>query len=115
MAKLGIPIEDIFRERAQCDPEYRKMMLPDAIDLLLADEVSVGKIALYHCIYATIGFERLGELTSKTPDNLRQMLHPDCDTGVNDLFEIIGHIRKHEGVRLEVEAHSEEPAATQSA
>ena len=115
MTKLGIPIEDIFRERAQCDPEFRRTMLPDAIDFLLGSEVRVGKIALYHSIYSTIGFERLGELTGKSPKSLKDMLHPDYDTGADDLFEIIGHIRKHEGIRLEVEVHSEETAVTQSA
>ena len=107
--------DETVRERAQQDPEFREFLLLDTIDLLLAGDVRVGKIALRQCIYATIGFERLGELTSKTPDNLRQMLHPNFDTSVDDLFEIIGHICKHEGVRLEVKAHSEETAVTQSA
>ena len=107
--------DETVRERAQQDPEFRAFLLPDTIDLLLAGDVRVGKIALRQCIYATIGFERLGELTSKTPDNLRQMLHPNFDTSVDELFEIIGHICKHESVRLEVKAHSEETAVTQSA
>ena len=107
--------DETIRESAQSDPEFRAMLLPDTIDLLLADDVRVGKIALRQCIYATIGFERLASLTGKSPESLRDMLHPDCDTGANDLFEIIGHIRKHEGVRLEVKAHSEETAVTQSA
>ena len=112
---LTRPFDDTVRERAQQDPEFREFLLLDTIDLLLAGDVRVGKIALRQCIYATIGFERLGELTSKTPDNLRQMLHPNFDTSVDELFEIIGHICKHEGVRLEVKAHSEETAVTQSA
>ena len=67
---------------------------------------------LHDHICATLGFEKL---LAHSPENIRQMLHPDCDTSVNDLFEIIEHIRKHEGIRLEVKAHSEETAATQSA
>jgi hypothetical protein len=115
MAKLGIPFDDIVKETAQRDPVFRAMLLPDTIDLLLSGDVRVGKISLRQCVYATIGFEKLGEVTGKSPESLRDVLHPDCDTGVNDLFEIIGHIRKHEGVRLEVKAHSEETAVTQSA
>ena len=105
--KLGIPIDDIIRERAQWDPVYRAMMLPSAIDHLL-DDVRVGKIALHSCIYATIGYEKLGELMGKTPDDIKQMLHPDYDTSVNDLFEIIKHIQQHEGIRLEVKVCSSE-------
>ncbi|MYC08160.1 MAG: hypothetical protein F4X57_13465 [Chloroflexi bacterium] len=106
--KLGIPIDDIFRERAQWDPVYRAMMLPSAIDLLLSDDVRVGKIALHSCIYSTIGYEKLGELMGKTPDDIKRMCHPDHDTSVNDLFDIIKHIRQHEGIRLEVKGCSSE-------
>ena len=106
--KLGIAIDDIIRERAQWDPVYRAMMLPSAIDHLL-DDVRVGKIALHSCIYATIGYEKLGELMGKTPDDIKQMLHPDYDTSVNDLFEIIKHVQQHEGIRLEVKICSGAP------
>ena len=108
MAKLGIPIEDIFRERAQWDPEYRALMLPGAINLLLDDDVQAGKIMLRHCIYSTIGFERLGGLMGKTADDIKCMCHPDYDTSVNDLFEIIKHVQQHEGIRLEAKVCSGE-------
>ena len=104
--KLGIPIDDIFRERAQRDPIYRAMMLPSAIDLLLSDDVRVGKIALHSCIYSTIGYEKLGELMSKTPEDVKRMCHPDYDTSVNDLFEIIKHVQQHEGISLEAKVCS---------
>ena len=102
--KLGIPIDDIFRERAQWDPVYRAMMLPSAIDLLLSDDVRVGKIALHSCIYATIGYEKLAALMGKTPDDIKRMCHPDHDTSANELFNIIKHIQQHEGLRIEVSA-----------
>ena len=107
--KIGIPIDDIWREQAQCDPEFRKMMLPDTIDLLLGGEVRVGKISLHHCIYATIGYEKLGELMGKTPEDIKRMCHPDYDTSVNDLFEIIKHVQQHEGIRLEAKVCSGKP------
>ena len=120
--KIGIPIDDIWRERAQWDPEFRKMMLPDTIDLLLGGEIRVGKISLRQCIYATIGYEKLGELMGKTPDEIKRLCHPACDTSVNDLLEIIKHIQQHEGIRLEVKvcsgkqdcesAEHDEPAET---
>ena len=104
--EIGIPIDDIFRERAQWDPVFRVTMLPDAIDLLLSDDVRVGKIALHSCIYATIGYEKLGGLMGRTPEDIERMCHPDYDTSVNELFEIIGHLQRHEGVRLEVKVCS---------
>ena len=100
--------DETVRERAQWDSEFRKTLLPDTLDILLGGEVRVGKILLRQCIYATIGYKKLASLTGKTPESLNQMLHPDYDTSVNDLFEIIKHIRKHEGISLEVKAHSNE-------
>jgi hypothetical protein len=82
------------------------MMLPSAIDLLLSDDVRVGKIALHHCIYSTIGYEKLAEIMGKSPDDIKRMCHPDCDTSVNDLFEIIKHVQQHEGILLEVKVCS---------
>ena len=105
---LTRPYEETIKERAQWDTEYRAMMLPSVIDLLLSDDVRVGKIALDSCIYATIGYEKLGELMGKTPDDINRMCHPGYDTSVNDLFEIIKHVQQHEGIRLEVKVCSEE-------
>ena len=71
-------------------------------------EIGAGKISLRQTIYATIGYEKLGALMGKTPDDIKRMCHPDYDTSVNDLFEIIGHVQRHEGVRLEVRVCSGE-------
>ena len=98
--------DETVRESAQWDHEFRAMLLPDTIDIFLGGEVRVGKISMHQTIYATIGYEKLGELMSKTPDDIKRMCHPDYDTSVNDLFEIIKHVQKHEGIRLEVKVCS---------
>jgi hypothetical protein len=101
--------------RLRQDAEYREESLKAAVECLKDGEVNVARSMLHDHICATLGFEKLASLTGKSPESLRDMLHPDCDTSADELFEIIGHIRKHEGVRLEVKAHSEETAVTQSA
>ena len=98
--------DDTVRESAQCDPVFRAMLLPDTLDLLLGGEIGVGKITLRHAVNSTIGYEKLGELMGKTPEDIKRMCHPDYDTSVNDLFEIIGHIQRHEGIRLEAKVCS---------
>ena len=105
---LTRPHEETVRERAQWDPVYRALKLTSPINFLLGGEVGVGKIALHYCIYATIGYEKLGALMERTPEDIERMCHPDYDTSVNELFEIIGHVQRHEGVRLEVKACSGE-------
>ena len=105
---LTRPHEETVRERAQWDPVYRALKLTSPINFLLGGEVGVGKIALHYCIYATIGYEKLGALIGRTPEDIERMCHPDYDTSVNELFEIIGHLQRHEGVRLEVKVCSGE-------
>ena len=100
--------DETVRESAQQDPVFRALLLPSTINLFLGGEVPVGKISLRQTIYATIGYEKLGELMDKTPDDIKRMCHPDYDTSVNDLFEIIHHVQQHEGIRLEVKVCSAE-------
>ena len=101
--------DETVKEWAQSDSEYRKTMLPDTIGLLLGGEIGVGKILLRQTIYATIGYEKLAALMGKTPDDIKRMCHPDYDTSVNDLFEIIKHVQQHEGIRLEAKVCSGKP------
>ncbi|MCY4580816.1 MAG: transcriptional regulator, partial [Chloroflexi bacterium] len=103
---LTRPYDDTIRERAQCDTEFRRLLLIGAIENLLAGDVAVGKIRLRHTVNSTIGYEKLGELMGKTPEDIKRMCHPDYDTSVNDLFEIIKHVQQHEGIRLEAKVCS---------
>ncbi|MCY4578386.1 MAG: hypothetical protein OXD31_04995, partial [Chloroflexi bacterium] len=48
-------------------------------------------------------------LMGKTPEDIKRMCHPDYDTSVNDLFEIIKHVQQHEGIRLEAKVCSGKP------
>ena len=105
---LTRPYNDTIRERAQCDPEFRRLLTTGVIDNLLAREVAAGKIGLRHTVNSTIGYEKIGEIMGKTPDDIKRMRHPDHDTSVNDLFEIILHIQQHEVIRLEAKICSGE-------
>ena len=93
-----------IRERLQRDPEFREAMLRGVVECLHGGEISIAKSKLLDCVTVIIGFKRLGALMGKSEASLREMLHPDYDTGANDIFEIIHHVSKHEGLRLEVSA-----------
>ena len=105
---LGKSFDDIVKERLKVDSEFRKESLKGAIECLDAGEFRIAEKMLRLQVEATIGYEKIGELMGKTPDAIKQILHPDYDTSVNDLFEIIGHVQRHEGVRLEVKVCSGE-------
>ena len=69
-----------FRETVQArvrrDAAFRKGLLRDAVESLLAGEVALGKELLRDYINATVGFPKLGEVTGLHVKTLHQMFGP---------------------------------------
>ena len=106
--KLGRSFHETIIERLRRDAEFREESLKVAIECLNDGETDIAEAMLRDHIYATIGYEKLGELMGKSPDEIKRMCHPDHDTSVNELFEIIHRVQQHEGIRLEVKVCSGE-------
>ena len=94
--------KDIVRARVQRDPALRKALLKEAIDCLLTGDVETGKIVLRDYINATVGFEKLGTATRRSPKSLMRMFGPKGNPQARNLFEVVAYLQKREGVRLEV-------------
>ena len=110
---LGRNHIETMRDRAKIDPKYRKLRLQDTVDMLLSVDTSVGLLSLHHHIYCTIGFEKLGKLMGKSPDDLVEMLLPDdADPPASAVFEMIGLLRENEGVEFEVSVVRRDAAVT---
>jgi hypothetical protein len=86
----------------QRDPAFRKALLKEAIDCLLTGDVETGKIVLRDYINATVGFEKLGTATRRSPKSLMRMFGPKGNPQARNLFEVVAYLQKREGVRLEV-------------
>ena len=103
-----MPLTRDFKEtvqaRVRSDPEFRRALLKESVDCLLEGDVDTGKSLLRDYINATIGFEALGRLTGKQPKSLMRMFGPDGNPQARNLFEVINHLQKREGIRLEVQA-----------
>ena len=103
-----MPLTRDFKEtvqaRVQSDPEFRRALLKESVDCLLVGEVDTGKAVLRDYINATVGFERLGLLTGKSPKSLMRMFGPDGNPQARNLFEVISRLQEREGIRLEVQA-----------
>ena len=89
--------------RAQRDPAFREALLKDGVECLLSGDVETAKVVLRDYINATIGFEQLGSLANRPPKSLMRMFGPAGNPHVRNLFEVISHMQKHEGIQLEVE------------
>jgi hypothetical protein len=93
-----------FREtvqaRAQRDAAFRKALLRDAIESLLAGEVPLGKELLRDYINATVGFPELAAHTKIHVKTLHQMFGPRGNPTASNLFEIVAYLQRQEGIRL---------------
>jgi DNA-binding phage protein len=97
-----------FRETVQArvrnDREFRRGLLSDAIESLLAGEATLGREILRDFINATLGFPALAEKTGIHVKTLHQMFGPKGNPTAANLFNIIACLQEHEGVRLQVVA-----------
>lgn len=102
-----------FREtiqaRAKRDAAFRKALLKEAIDCMLAGDVETGKSVLRDYINATVGFAELGAATRKSPKSLMRMLGPSGNPRARNLFEIVAYLQESEGFRLTTRATEASP------
>ena len=94
--------KETVQARAQNDAEFRRALLQEGIECLLAGDLEAGKIVLRDYINATIGFEELGTRTERSPKSLMRMFGPSGNPQARNLFHVISCIQQHEGIHLEV-------------
>jgi hypothetical protein len=99
---LTLDFKETIKDRVERDPAFREELLKEAIECLLNGVVDTGKAILRDYINATIGFEALGSLTDKKPKTLMRMFGPKGNPQARNLFEIIAHLQKREGIHLKV-------------
>ncbi len=101
-----MPLTRDFKEtiqaRIQRDPDFREELLREGVECLLSGDLDTGKAILRDYINGTIGFEKLSDLTRKTPKSLMRMLGPKGNPQARNLFEVLGHLQKAEGLHFEL-------------
>ena len=93
-----------IQARIERDPAFREELLKEGVECLLSGDVDTGKVVLRDYINATIGFQKLGGLTDKSPKSLMRMFGPNGNPQARNLFEIIGCLQEREGLHLKVQA-----------
>jgi len=97
-----------FREtvaaRIRRDPKFRRELLREAAECMLAGEIAVAKSILRDYVNATTGFAKLAHATGIPPKSLMRMLSADGNPRANNLFEIVCALQRNEHVRLQVKA-----------
>ena len=96
--------KDTIQARAQRDPAFRKALLQEGAECLLAGDVDTGKAVLRDYINATIGFEELSQAFEKSSKSLMRMFGPKGNPQASNLFAVIQYLQEQEGIYLEVKA-----------
>jgi DNA-binding phage protein len=93
-----------FKETVQAritrDREFRKELLREGVECLLAGDLDAGKAILRDYINATVGFEKLSRLTGRPAKSLMRMLGPNGNPQARTLLEVIGHLQRVEGLQF---------------
>ncbi len=94
--------KDSVKSRAMRDGAFRKALLSEGVETLLAGDVETGKAILRDYINATIGFEKLGRETGTPPKSLMRMFGPSGNPNARNLFAVIHHLQSASGIQLRV-------------
>ena len=101
-----MPITKEFRKtilmRAENDADFRRHMLTEAVNELLAGDLNAGKSILRDYINATITFEGLADKLNKSSKSIHRMLGPSGNPRAQNILEIIKILQAHERVKLQV-------------
>ena len=102
MMTLNKDFKETIQIRAQRDPAFRKALLQEGSECLLAGDIDTGKAVLRDYIDATIGFEKLSKVFDKSSKSLMRMFGPKGNPQANNLFAVISYLQEFEGIHLEV-------------
>jgi len=95
-----------IKARAERDPAFRKELLREGVECLLAGDIDTGKTILRDYINATLGFVELAQAVDRSPKSLMRMLGPSGNPQARNLFEIVAYLQQREGVRFLIRAAS---------
>lgn len=91
------------RARAARDPDFRRALLREALDALVAGDLAGLRRGLRRYVNATLGFARLAERTGVPEKSLMRMLGPRGNPRAEHLVGLVRALADHEGVALSVE------------
>jgi len=101
--------KETIRARAIRDKKFRKELLREGVECMLAGDTATGKTILRDYINATVGFAKVAQATRIPPKSLMRMLGPSGNPRADNLFEIVSFLQSREGIRFHVRNSPETP------
>jgi DNA-binding phage protein len=96
--------KETIRARVARDPKFRKELLREGIECMLAGDIATAKTILRDYINATVGFTELAEATHIPSKSLMRMLGPTGNPRADNLFDVVSFLQQREGVRFHLKA-----------
>jgi DNA-binding phage protein len=91
---------ETIRERAQREPAFRRALLQEAIEQMIAGDVDTAKSMIRNYINATVGFPALAHTVDTPPESLMRMFSPKGNPTVKNMFGVIAELQKQEGIHF---------------
>ena len=91
---------ETIRSRAQREPAFRRSLLQEAVELLLAGDVETGQGLVRNYINATVGFQELARAVNTPAPSLMRMFSPKGNPSAKNLFGVIAELQKQEGINF---------------
>jgi len=92
--------KDTVKKRVESDPDFAKVLLNEAIDLMLDGDSKTAKLILRDLVNATVGFEKLAEDVNKPSKSLHRMLSASGNPTMENLSAIFASIKKTLRVKI---------------
>jgi DNA-binding phage protein len=93
---------DTIRERAQREPEFRRGLLREGLELICNGDFATGRAILRNYINATVGFQELARMTKISSPSLQRMFGPRGNPRAENLFGVIVQLQQQEGIDVEL-------------
>ena len=97
---------ETIRDRAQKQPSFRRALLREGLDLIYNGDFATGRTVLRNYIHATVGFSELARLTKIPSPSLQRMFGPSGNPRAENLFAVIAHLQRQEGVQVALKIQS---------
>lgn len=93
-----------IKARTHRDATFRREILREGVESMLAGDLDTAKIILRDYIDATVGFTEVARVTHRSPKSLMKMLGPKGNQQAQNLFQIVAYLMNEEGVRFKLRA-----------
>jgi DNA-binding phage protein len=94
--------KNTVQARVQRDVKFRRALLAEAVNELLAGELATGKALLRDYVNATLGFEQLAAELGKSTKSLQRMLGSSGNPTAENLLAILKALQEQEAVHIQV-------------